>query len=72
MCVSQGSCTGQIHLNNKKILYVLQEGLGNTGCAIIFFFSYFFGMASYLWWVILTLTWFLTAGKLVLMQCCNV
>uniref|UniRef100_H2Y559 Uncharacterized protein n=1 Tax=Ciona savignyi TaxID=51511 RepID=H2Y559_CIOSA len=35
---------------------------GNTVCAIVFLLSYFFGMASYLWWVILTLTWFLAAG----------
>uniref|UniRef100_A0A8C4QUL4 Frizzled-4 n=1 Tax=Eptatretus burgeri TaxID=7764 RepID=A0A8C4QUL4_EPTBU len=41
---------------------LLQEGLKNTGCAIVFLFLYYFGMASSIWWVILTLTWFLSAG----------
>merc|ERR1719494_99506 len=42
--------------------YLIQEGLGNTGCAIVFLMSYFFGMAASLWWVVLALTWFLAAG----------
>lgn len=42
--------------------YLIQEGLSNTGCAIVFLLLYFFGMASSVWWVILTLTWFLAAG----------
>uniref|UniRef100_A0A3P9L209 Frizzled-4 n=1 Tax=Oryzias latipes TaxID=8090 RepID=A0A3P9L209_ORYLA len=41
---------------------LVQEGLKSTGCAIVFLLLYFFGMASSLWWVILTLTWFLAAG----------
>lgn len=43
--------------------YVIQEGLESTGCTIVFLILYYFGMASSLWWVILTLTWFLAAGK---------
>lgn len=39
--------------------YVLYEG---TSCTLVFFFLYFFGMASALWWVILSLTWFLSAA----------
>ncbi|CAH8448110.1 unnamed protein product [Dicrocoelium dendriticum] len=38
---------------------------GSTGpaqCSIVFLFTYVFGMASSVWWVILTLTWFLAAG----------
>lgn len=31
-------------------------------CIIVFLLSYFFGMASSIWWVILALTWFLAAG----------
>ena len=42
--------------------YLLQEGLDNTDCAIVFLLLYFFSTASSIWWVILTLTWFLAAG----------
>uniref|UniRef100_H2Y564 Uncharacterized protein n=1 Tax=Ciona savignyi TaxID=51511 RepID=H2Y564_CIOSA len=48
--------------NSEGEMFLIKEGLGNTVCAIVFLLSYFFGMASYLWWVILTLTWFLAAG----------
>lgn len=41
----------------------IQEGLENTGCTLVFLLLYYFGMASSLWWVVLTLTWFLAAGK---------
>ncbi|XP_053222831.1 frizzled-9 [Podarcis raffonei] len=44
-------------------LYVIQEGLESTGCTLVFLLLYYFGMASSLWWVVLTLTWFLAAGK---------
>ena len=42
--------------------YLILEGLQNTGCAVTFLILYFFGMASSIWWVILTFTWFLAAG----------
>lgn len=38
---------------------------GSTGpaqCSLVFLLLYFFGMASSLWWVVLTVTWFLAAG----------
>uniref|UniRef100_T1DBJ2 Fzd-5/8-4 n=1 Tax=Schmidtea mediterranea TaxID=79327 RepID=T1DBJ2_SCHMD len=38
---------------------------GTTGparCSIVFLLIYFFGMAASVWWVILTITWFLSAG----------
>ncbi|XP_046899218.1 frizzled-9 [Hypomesus transpacificus] len=44
-------------------LYIIQEGLESTGCTIVFLILYYFGMASSIWWVVLTLTWFLAAGK---------
>ncbi|KAM4827661.1 frizzled-10 [Thomomys bottae] len=44
-------------------LYVIQEGLESTGCTLVFLVLYFFGMASSLWWVVLTLAWFLAAGR---------
>ncbi|KAH9524999.1 Frizzled-4 [Bulinus truncatus] len=46
--------------SNQSIL--IQEGLENTDCAIVFLLLYFFGTAGALWWVILTFTWFLAAG----------
>ncbi|KAJ8280316.1 hypothetical protein GJAV_G00053140 [Gymnothorax javanicus] len=44
-------------------LYIIQEGLESTGCTIVFLILYYFGMASSIWWVVLTITWFLAAGK---------
>ncbi|XP_023662878.1 frizzled-9-like [Paramormyrops kingsleyae] len=44
-------------------LYIIQEGLESTGCTIVFLILYYFGMASSIWWVVLTLTWFLAASK---------
>ena len=41
---------------------MIQEGLENTNCAIVFLLLYYFGTASSIWWVVLTLTWFLSAG----------
>ncbi|KAH8849080.1 Frizzled-5 [Schistosoma japonicum] len=35
---------------------------GPVQCSIVFLLTYVFGMASSVWWVILTLTWFLAAG----------
>lgn len=46
----------------SNIRILIQEGLENTDCAIVFLLLYYFGSASALWWVILTLTWFLAAG----------
>lgn len=43
--------------------YLIQEGLESTWCIIVFLVLYYFGMASSLWWVILTLTWFLASGR---------
>lgn len=31
-------------------------------CVIVFLLIYFFGMSSGVWWVVLTITWFLSAG----------
>ena len=35
---------------------------GPALCTVVFLLIYFFGMASSLWWVVLSLTWFLSAG----------
>ncbi|GBL90645.1 Frizzled-4 [Araneus ventricosus] len=41
---------------------LVQGGLDNINCTVVFTLLYFFGMSSFIWWVILTLNWFLTAG----------
>lgn len=51
------------HSAGKEVSFLIQEGLESTWCIIVFLLLYFFGMASCLWWVILTLTWFLAAGR---------
>lgn len=43
--------------------FLIQEGLESTWCIIVFLILYFFGMAGALWWVILTITWFLAAAR---------
>ncbi|KAK6171519.1 hypothetical protein SNE40_019693 [Patella caerulea] len=43
--------------------FLIQEGLESTWCIIVFLILYFFGMASSIWWVILTVTWFLAAAR---------
>ncbi|XP_041989199.1 frizzled-7 [Aricia agestis] len=41
---------------------VITQGTKHEPCTILFMIVYFFSMASSIWWVILTLTWFLAAG----------
>lgn len=41
---------------------VVTQGTKKEGCTILFVMLYFCGLASCIWWVILTLTWFLSAG----------
>ncbi|XP_063777505.1 frizzled-1 [Pseudophryne corroboree] len=38
------------------------QGTKKEGCTFLFMMLYFFSMASSIWWVILSLTWFLAAG----------
>lgn len=40
----------------------ITQGTKYEMCTVLFMVLYFFGMASSIWWVILTLTWFLAAG----------
>lgn len=40
---------------------LIQEDLDNIHCTINFMLLYFFGMAGAIWWLILTVTWFLAA-----------
>ncbi|KAG8179015.1 hypothetical protein JTE90_014016 [Oedothorax gibbosus] len=53
------SCYNDTHFQEPLLI---QGGLDNINCTIVFTLIYYFGMASTVWWVILTLCWFLTAG----------
>lgn len=46
---------------DSDLLFITQ-GTKKEGCTVLFMAIYFFSMASSIWWVILTLTWFLAAG----------
>ncbi|XP_061091503.1 frizzled-5 [Conger conger] len=42
--------------------HVLYDTTGPALCTLVFLLVYFFGMASSIWWVVLSFTWFLAAG----------
>lgn len=50
------------HLSNKNGVHLLNQGTNHAPCTIVFMLVYFFLMSASIWWVILTLTWFLAAG----------
>ena len=50
------------NINPDDMVKVVTQGTKKEGCTILFMLLYFFSMASSIWWVILTLTWFLSAG----------
>lgn len=49
----------EVACDNRIIKY---SSTGPSSCTLIFLVIYFFGMASSIWWVILSFTWFLAAG----------
>jgi frizzled protein 1/7 len=50
------------NFSKDDMMQVVTQGTKKEGCTILFMMLYFFSMASSIWWVILTLTWFLAAG----------
>ena len=42
----------------------LVQGVEQISCTLLFMMIYFFGMSASIWWVVLTLTWFLAAGDM--------
>ncbi|NP_001161547.1 frizzled 5/8-like protein receptor isoform X1 [Saccoglossus kowalevskii] len=42
--------------------HIRYETTGPAVCTVVFLLIYFFGMASSIWWVVLSFTWFLAAG----------
>ncbi|XP_038822603.1 frizzled-1-like [Salvelinus namaycush] len=51
-------CNNRFDSDVKTVI----QGTKKEGCPILFMMLYFFSMASSIWWVILALTWFLSAG----------
>ncbi|KAG5683255.1 hypothetical protein PVAND_012547 [Polypedilum vanderplanki] len=49
----------KIACDGRAIKY---SSTGQSSCTIVFLLIYYFGMASSIWWVILSFTWFLSAG----------
>jgi len=41
---------------------VVTQGAQEAGCTILFMMVYFFSMAGSIWWIVLSLTWFMSAG----------
>ncbi|CAH8867445.1 unnamed protein product [Trichobilharzia szidati] len=50
------SLSGQIEMPR-----LITQGTKFEGCIILFMLLYFFSMASSIWWVVLTITWYLAA-----------
>ena len=50
------------NLQSIQGIPLVTQGTKKEWCTILFMLLYFFSMASSIWWVILTLTWFLAAG----------
>lgn len=49
----------QVACDGRAIKYM---STGPSSCTLVFLLTYFFGMASSVWWVVLSFTWFLSAG----------
>jgi len=47
---------------NLQMVRTITQGNKKEKCTLLFMTLYFFTMSSAIWWVILTLTWFLAAG----------
>lgn len=56
------SCTVFKRADHTFTEPLVTQGTKKEWCTILFMLLYFFSMASSIWWVILTLTWFLAAG----------
>ncbi|KAK4876583.1 hypothetical protein RN001_009089 [Aquatica leii] len=49
----------EVACDNDIIRY---SSTGTSACTVVFLLVYYFGMASSIWWVVLSFTWFLAAG----------
>ena len=74
MMVALGYLLGSSSLTSNSIVCRVQknalmqlrdylvQGVEHVPCTLLFMLIYFFGMSACVWWVVLTLTWFLAAG----------
>ncbi|XP_067002467.1 frizzled-2 [Anabrus simplex] len=53
---------GPVPSIQPPMVSTITQGTKDQWCTILFMVLYFFSMASSIWWVVLTLTWFLAAG----------
>uniref|UniRef100_H3C1Y2 Frizzled-5 n=1 Tax=Tetraodon nigroviridis TaxID=99883 RepID=H3C1Y2_TETNG len=53
---------GHEQVAQDQPLHLLYDATGPALCTLVFLLVYFFGMASSIWWVVLSFTWFLAAG----------
>ncbi|XP_064488583.1 frizzled-4-like [Ornithodoros turicata] len=59
-----GRSSVSCHVDSQhEVPLLVQEGVDNINCTIVFMLLYYFGMASATWWVVLTATWFLSVGR---------
>lgn len=47
---------------DNSVKYSTDGSLNSLPCVLSFVFVYYFGMASSVWWIVISLTWFLAAG----------
>ncbi|KAM9836276.1 frizzled-7-A-like [Aulostomus maculatus] len=55
----QVACVDKLKEGGYKLVV---QGTKKGSCTLLFMILYFFSMASAIWWVVLALTWFLSAG----------
>ncbi|XP_062312829.1 frizzled-5 [Osmerus eperlanus] len=55
------ACSGASGVGGEQ-QHILYDTTGPALCTLVFLLVYFFGMASSIWWVVLSFTWFLAAG----------
>lgn len=56
---NKAACTEQYRSTG---MFTVVLGSQSKGCTLLFMLLYFFTIAGVVWWVILTITWFLAAG----------
>lgn len=56
---NKAACTEPFHPTG---MFTVVLGSQSKGCTLLFMLLYFFTIAGVVWWVILTITWFLAAG----------